>query len=453
MRIEQLTPDPPMGRRARLLTLLPLIFLVLSVASLPPSLSVDNWYESAYFYSLNLSTGGGEEAGIGGREESWGKGALYTVTRRQAVTAFVAELQMEEGGFVNTLTTSRSSASTMDSDWAVAVLSALGALSIIDVNILIQFVKDCQKADGSLALCPWEIEVGMCEAVCGTETLRRLGALDAINGDALADWVMSCYREDGGFNDKPTNPSTILWTTEWAIQVLHALGELDRIDRQRTIQYVMDGYYRGEEGGFSLTPGGSRSLIGTSSGVPILYLLDALSPQIIETTADYIMGLYDPAVGCFINSLADTFVAVYCLKLLGELDRVNRTEVTEYVLACQNHLSGGFARTPSNANTSCMFLFSSYEAVMILQMLGMLDVLEEEFEVEQAPVWVGDDTPPTTRTPTTPTTPPVPPEVWARVILGCVAGGALIFSFSYGMVTLANRWPRRRRRKMRRRRR
>ena len=359
----------------------------------------------------------------------------HQTTRRQALIDFLAELQMVEGGFVTTLEQARASANVGDTAWAVGALKVLGGLPAVDTEKIISFVADCQQPNGGFSSDPWSTYASYTELGGAIETLYHLGALDAIDQEAVIDWIMACYRpEDGGFDSRPGVYSDLIWPVADDVAVLDWLGALDRIDREKTIQYVLRFYREDEDGAWftSTQTGQSRSLVGTSNGIPLLYRLGALNRINIPKVLNYLMSIYDPKTGVFLTTIGQTRKGVLCLELLGRLDMINATLTTEYVLSCQSHLHGSFVPRPIDVNNSNIEATQCcYDGVEVLRMLGTLDALEEEFTVEEEPVWTGDDSPPTPYQPPPP--PPPGPEFWAGVGLVAVAGSVFVVVAGYGL--------------------
>ncbi len=364
----------------------------------------------------------------------------YDTTRHQAIVDFISELQMVDGGFIDNLMEPRSAALLKASKWATLVMSVLDELSAIDEASLISFVVDCEEVDGGFTTSPWETPVDYGTVNGAVETLYHLNALDSINQEATTNWVMDCYRtSDGGFNSQPSSYSSLIWPLYNDIATLNCLGELGRINSALTNQYTL-GYYDsdGSVAGFSVTFEGTRSPSGTINGVSVLHHLGTIGLVSADAIENYLMGFYEDD-GSFAGELAHTYSAILSLELLGRLNQVNATLTTEFVLSCQTPMHGGFVNIPSDIDNPVREqLMRCYAAVEILRALGTLDALGESFTVQEAPVWTGDNTPPTPYTP--PVTPPLGPEFWAGVTLVAVAGGVFAVVVFYGFTRTCKRF-------------
>lgn len=370
------------------------------------------------------------------------KDAVITTTRHQAVVNFVSALQLEEyeGGFVSHLTSSRASQDTLPSSQATMALSLVAGLSTIGTTALSDFVTACQLDNGAFSSCPWMTETGMAQVVNAIKTLHQINTLSVIDHDGVVNYLMSCYRaSDGGFNSAPDNPSTVIWHTYWGIQCLDFLGELNRLN-ELTTEYVMSFYKEDSSlAGFSTSQTGSRNLASTFRGLTILSILGGLNLISPTKIVDYVMGLYNPTTGAFLTSLSETRAGVSSLDILESLDQLDSSRTTDYVLSCQSPLHGGFVETPGDSSNPTDERVSRCEnAIIILEALDQLDVLQEEFTIQSSPAWNGDSTPPTTYTPTT-SLPPLGPEFWAGVVLVAVAGSVFAVVVFYGLTRTGTR--------------
>jgi prenyltransferase beta subunit len=340
---------------------------------------------------------------------------------------------MKEGAFINDLTQARIAASLLSSYEAGTTLAVVKGLGVVDAGALTDFVANCQTSSGGFTPTPQETTEDYGSVEDAVRLLDQLGALHVIDCSKAVEWAMNCYRpSDGGFNDRPGGSSPLIWPVRALVGVLHRLDALYGLDSQRTIEYTM-AYYK-PEGGFSDEKNGLRSLGGTRCGVFTLWYLGAMDRISTAATTSFVMSFYDAEIGAFGlhgATLAETHIAIGILEKLGQLNQVNATRTSEYVLACQSHLHGAFACTPSDASDPvneqggyCFF------AADVLRALGKLGLLEELFTVQEAPIWTGDDTPPTTDSSSLP---PPGPEFWAMAAIVAVAGSVFLVVFAWGM--------------------
>ena len=364
-----------------------------------------------------------------------GRGGGYTTTRREAIISFLKELQMPEGGFIDTLYYERNGQGSPPTEDAVCSLDWLEALDEIDCEGVVDFTLALQRPGGGFVV-ELESPPEMADVIVtedSLEVLRVVGRLDAIDRGEVASWVWSCYRGDGTFNVKPGLAGDPLWCTCAAVRCLTILGEeIPQDVREKIITFCLDNYCEG--GGFALG-GGTPTISDTRWFLETLQMVDGvdrLSSQQVEDTIDYLMGFYNPQEGYFDVPYVSTVEYVFSsLYILGGLGRINRTATINFILSCQSPVYGGFVGNPDEVYDGRKNDAESvYSAVYSLMVLDALDALEEEFEVWYPPLWQGDDTPPQPWKPET-STPQVPPWLLPALAAGLVALLVAVFAVNY----------------------
>jgi hypothetical protein len=235
-----------------------------------------------------------------------------------------------------------------------------------------------------------------------------------------------------------------LWSTRRAVTILYLLNALGRIDCSKTATYIKA--QENPDFGFSMFPGDASSYLGCHDAVMALYYLGALNDIAEGSVADFIMKDYNAQVGTFSpGGLLDQEGRLELLSALGAISRIDSAKMEEFVLSCQSHINGGFVGTPDyvNESTSQHGDECGY-AVTILCLLNSLNLLNEPFLIQNAPVWTGLDdlTTTTTNGGNTSTFPSLPPETIVLVVVAAV----LVGTFS-GAFLLAHRRPASRRTK------
>lgn len=360
--------------RAEILEALPLLLLLFLTVTLLPSLPPSVIHSSPAIVSS--SGGKAKEA--------------HVTTREEALLDFIAALQMRSGGFVATLYWDESEESVLEVGAAFEALSILGRFDAIDLEAAIDFVVRCQRDDGSFRWRPYSPYGGLNPTSQALEALYMVGALDRIDGEAAVEWVMACHRsDDGGFNPEPCLVSYDLPSFEEGVRSLYLLGALNRLDREKTINGLME-YYDGEEGGFSFVKGGSASHSWTGIGVEALYYVGALDRIDADRVVSFMMRCYDSSSGSWDGHLTYTWTMVETLFHLDRIGLLNASATVDFVLSCQSHRNGGFVILPGEADEEWkQDLIATLFAVYILDVLGALDRLGEDFVVEEEPVWQG----------------------------------------------------------------
>ncbi len=215
----------------------------------------------------------------------------------------------------------------------------LGLEEWVFPNEIAHFLSSLQKTDGGFGTAPFSDEIAESATMIGTafalRTLRRLGRLDMIDQDAALNFVLSCYRDDGGFSNTPTDES-LVGAVPLGIMALEALGRTDLIRTEETTNFT-------------------------------LQFLDNNTGDVPDHT---IVTLYR---------------ILWSLDHMGTLDRVNLDAVLTWVLDCQSAQNGGFDPVPDHMDEWEEKLYFTKVATDILELLGRIDLLEENITVFHYP--------------------------------------------------------------------
>ncbi|MFX1448106.1 MAG: prenyltransferase/squalene oxidase repeat-containing protein [Promethearchaeota archaeon] len=165
------------------------------------------------------------------------------------------------------------------------------------------------------------------------------------NETLLKSWVISCNNTDGGYGGNQTLSST-LTTTYFAVYLINELGSINELaDQTKTLNYFK-----------SLFIGDSNNLYHYGGFLPDLF---AKAPL-----------------------LSSTLLCVEGLILIDE-NELNKIATSNWVLKHQSFLDGGFGDFTEGMESTISSISTSYSAFKILQILGSLDLLNEDiFMVE-----------------------------------------------------------------------
>ena len=137
---------------------------------------------------------------------------------------------------------------------------------------------------------------------CAVAALALLGKPDAINIEAAVDFVKSCMNFDGGFGTRPGSESH-------AGQIYCCVGFLSIVGRLDVIDADLLGWWLAER---QLTSGG---LNGRPEKLPDV---------------------------CY------SWWVLSCLAVLGRLHWIDKTKLVQFILASQDHETGGISDRPGD---------------------------------------------------------------------------------------------------------
>ncbi len=158
-------------------------------------------------------------------------------------------------------------------------------------------------------------------------------------------WVLSCNNTDGGYGGNQSLSST-LTTTYFAVNLFSELGSINDLANQTATLNYFKSHYIGD----------SNNLEHYGGYLPDLYAKTPL--------------------------LSSTYLCVEGIRLIDETE-LNRVATSNWVLEHQSFLDGGFSDWNEDINQRLSSISTSYSAFKILQILGSLDLLNEDiFMVE-----------------------------------------------------------------------
>lgn len=345
----------------------------------------------------------------------------YSTNRRQAVIDFITALQMDDGLFVDRLDTYYSERDLPTSSYAVVLLSRLDGLSHITLSSLVDKCIECQNLDGGFGITTLDTS-GLAATLSIIRLLRACNHIGDIRQAEAINWIYSLQCGDGGFTNAPPagSQSELLWDTTAALEALGKLGVVSFPNHTAIVNHVLD--RQNTDGGFSLSPGGESSNIGTFYAIKALFLLNELDRVDIENVTSYILASYDSILELFVPlTLAGIGNPYRTLSCLDSLDRVNVTKAADFILSLQSPLHGAFVSSPDEIEDRREEkIRASHDLIEILIHLGEEGRLDESFEVLEAPVWNELTIPPPTY---------LPPEIIVVVIFTIGIGLAFCIGF------------------------
>jgi geranylgeranyl transferase type-2 subunit beta len=234
----------------------------------------------------------------------WGVSAMDLMNKledmqKKDIIDFLRECQDEQsGGFCPVKDHDPHILNTLS---AVQVAVILDCLDSIDTDGVVRYIVSLQQVDGSFAGDKWgEVDNRFC--FCAVATLSLLGQLEAVDFIATANFVRSCQNFDGGFGSRPGAESHagLIYT---CLGTLAITGNLHLVEQDRLGWWLCE----------RQLPGGG--LNGRPEKLPDV---------------------------CY------SWWVLASLSILGRLHWVDKDKLIEFMLACQDNETGGFADRPGD---------------------------------------------------------------------------------------------------------
>ncbi|XP_066261649.1 geranylgeranyl transferase type-2 subunit beta [Euwallacea similis] len=183
----------------------------------------------------------------------------------------------------------------------VQILATYDRLDAIDINAVVKYVQSLQQADGSFAGDKWG-EIDTRFSFCSVMTLSLLKRMDAIDVNKAVNFVESCRNFDGGFGSRPLSESHagLIYCNVGFLSLTH---RLDLVDRDTLAWWLCER---------QLPSGG---LNGRPEKLPDV---------------------------CY------SWWVLSSLSILGRLHWIDSEKLKEFIFACQDSETGGFADRPGD---------------------------------------------------------------------------------------------------------
>ncbi|KOX67356.1 Geranylgeranyl transferase type-2 subunit beta, partial [Melipona quadrifasciata] len=213
----------------------------------------------------------------------WGLTALDLMgkleqTNRNEVLEFIAQCQTESGGIAANGSFTGDIWGEVDmrfSFCAVATLSLLNRLDVIDVDKAVEFVMKCMNFDGGFGSKPGaESHAGM--IYCSIGLLSITGNLHLVDADQLSWWLCERQLPSGGLNGRPEKLPDVCYSW-WVLSALTILGRLHWVNKEQLVKFVL-ACQDTESGGFSDRPRDIADPFHTLFGLTALSLLNTDYP-------------------------------------------------------------------------------------------------------------------------------------------------------------------------------
>jgi len=242
--------------------------------------------------------------------------------------------------------------------WGVTAMDLMGNLTDMDRDKVIKFLKNCQHESGGFR--PVEgHDPHLLNTLSAIQVAVTLDCLDDLDTEATARYIASLQKEDGSFTGDIWGEVDNRFSF-CAVACLALLDRLDIVDIDATADFVRS--CLNFDGGFGSRPGAESHAgliyccVGTLAVTGHLHYVDA------DLLGWWLAERQLPSGG--LNGrpekLPDVCYSWWVMASLAILDRlhwVHSDKLTEFILACQDGETGGFADRPGDVTDPFHTLF------------------------------------------------------------------------------------------------
>ena len=322
------------------------------------------------------------------------------ITRREAIINYMLALYNESGYFHCYLRATpldprlNNYPSIIDYNDFYKTFEQIGATGVLDWSNVTRNVAALVNTNPSsifykLVNSSLDSGPGAISSAVALELFPKLGIGDLLDYEAIGNYIVSLQRSDGGFLDKkyeiPETCSDMI-ATYAALHALSLMHRLHEANIDKALAFVLSCYRN--DGGFSNTPASESLPDVVPLGLWSLKLLGRSDLIRVEDTTSYLLQYWDDEGG-HVNggTIVNTERFVLSMIELNELDRINMTNLINWVLWCQTHVNGVFLPTPDETDIKTERFEWCRAAVNILSVCNRTDALDEKFFVAEQPVY------------------------------------------------------------------
>ncbi|CAH8549555.1 unnamed protein product [Heterobilharzia americana] len=235
--------------------------------------------------------------------------------------------------------------------WVLTALDLLDALGEVDKDEIIDVVLSCQKSDGGFSS-SLKHDSHLLSTLSAIQILALFDSLDKVNVEMVCKYVAKLQQKDGSFTGDVWGEIDTRFSF-CAVAILHILGMLskDIIDVEACASYLEQ--CQNLDGCFGTRPGSESHAGQAYCVVGALAILRQLRRLNIDRAAWWLAERQLPSGG--LNGRPEkhpdvcySWWAVATLTILGRLTWINHSDLTRFILACQDTQTGGIADRPVN---------------------------------------------------------------------------------------------------------
>ncbi|KAK3697599.1 hypothetical protein RRG08_033329 [Elysia crispata] len=233
--------------------------------------------------------------------------------------------------------------------WGLTGMALAGQLDRMDRSEVICFVQSCQHECGGFS-CSVGHDPHLLSTLSAVQILTLYNALDAVNTEAVVKWVKSLQQADGSFyGDKWGEVDTRF--SFCAVACLTLLHRLEELDIDKAVEFVVS--CMNFDGAFGCRPGSESH----SGQVYCCVGMLSVTGHLHHINADQLgwwlceRQLASGGLNGRPEKLPDVCYSWWVLASLKIIDRlhwVDKDKLVQFILACQDEETGGFADRPGD---------------------------------------------------------------------------------------------------------
>uniref|UniRef100_A0A0B7B5S7 Geranylgeranyl transferase type-2 subunit beta n=1 Tax=Arion vulgaris TaxID=1028688 RepID=A0A0B7B5S7_9EUPU len=233
--------------------------------------------------------------------------------------------------------------------WGLTSLALAGQLECMDKSEVIEFIQKCQHECGGFS-CSVGHDPHLLSTLSAIQILTLYDALDSVNTDAAVKWVKSLQQTDGCFfGDKWGEVDTRFSFV--AVACLALLNGLHEVDLDKAVDFVVS--CMNFDGAFGCRPGSESHSGQVYCCVALLSICGRLHHVNADQLGWWLCERQLPSGGLNgrpekLPDVCYSWWVLASLKIIGRLHWIDKEKLVQFILACQDEETGGFADRPGD---------------------------------------------------------------------------------------------------------
>jgi len=234
---------------------------------------------------------------------------------------------------------------TLLRDYVYSTLALGEQLDARQRDSIVAFVKKTQKSDGGFSIDPPTENTSSLYTDLMIESLAYMSAFNTIDIVKAKAYLASLIRADGGFSFDAKAKDSSLPSTYNTVHALALLNGLDIVDKAKTAAYIK-GFQLMDSGGFSYVKGKTEANSkDTYMGVYCLKVLGMLDEETKKGAIQYLTST--SYIGNFkkilvTHNLEEEAYTIMAMKMLGAGTKIKRDKVIAFIKGFYIPDNGGF---------------------------------------------------------------------------------------------------------------
>lgn len=233
--------------------------------------------------------------------------------------------------------------------WGLTSMALSNQLDRMDRSEVIDFVQKCQHSCGGVG-CSIGHDPHLLSTLSAVQILTLFDATDAIDTSSVVSWVKGLQQPDGSF-----------WGDKWgevdtrfsfcAVACLALLNRLDEINVDKAVEFVVS--CMNFDGAFGCRPGSESHSGQVYCCVGMLSITKRLHHVNADQLGWWLCERQLPSGGLNgrpekLPDVCYSWWVVASLKIIGRLHWIDKAKLSQFILACQDEETGGFADRPND---------------------------------------------------------------------------------------------------------